>query len=166
MNLKFASKASSMSTPLAGDSGDALIHCSWAWAVRPSSSPDSHSKESMGQTQIMQQDKPGITGIRRRSTAAVALVFAGPITVCALAIQYQRGTSRARTGRPRHPPPQPRSPPSLSLSVLRVRRFLIPKQLILLNQQSVPPPSNFFQGQGCASCVVPLWLGHLIILAR
>ena len=123
----------------------------------------------MGQTQIMQQDKPGITGIRRAEEqlplALALVVFAGPITVCALAIQYQRGTSRARTGRPRHPLPlNPDRPPlSLSRSVLRLRRFLIPKQLILLNQQSV---KLFFQGQGCASCVVPLWLGHLIILVR
>ena len=101
----------------------------------------------MGQTQIMQQDKPGITGIRRAEEQLprpLALVFAGPITVCALAIQYQRGTSRARTGRPRHLPLNPDRPLSLSLSVLRVRRFLIPKQLILLNQQSVPPPVKLF----------------------
>ena len=37
----------------------------------------------MGQTQIMQQDKPGITGIRRAEEQLprpLALVFAGPMT--------------------------------------------------------------------------------------
>ena len=101
----------------------------------------------MGQTQIMQQDKPGITGIRR---AEEQLPLARP-SVCGtnycmrtchtIPTRHLSRADRATTA----PSPQPRSSPlSLSLSVLRVRRFLIPKQLILLNQQSVPPPVKLF----------------------